>query len=247
MNDIKLVIFDMGNTLLDFHGGKSSDDEKDLIGLKRLSGYINKNYNSYSTSEILKLEFLDKWYEDFYIRESELVELDVTEYLNKALSNYNIFIDEEKSLELMKVFYSPYKEEVIVNNNALELLKAIKRKNINIGVISNCILQDEIYIDIFRENGLDEYIDNYVFSYSNKHRKPKAILFNKMVDKFNVQAGEVLVIGDNLKADIKPANELGFKAIWYNQKKKNLDIDVNFCMEIGNFNEIISIFNLNER
>lgn len=243
MKGIKLVVFDMGNTLLDFHGGKSSDDEKDLIGLKRLSEYIKKKYNIHITSEMLKISFLDKWYNDFPIRESELVELNVSEYLKSALLDYDILIDEDSSLEFMKIFYSPYKEEIVVNTKALELLKEIKIKNISIGVISNCILQDEIYIDIFKEAGLDKYIDEYIFSYSNKHRKPKAILFNKMIEKFNVHPEEVVVIGDNLKADIKPANELGFKAIWYNPKKKNIVIDVNFDMEIGDFSEIMAIFN----
>lgn len=41
MNKIKVVFFDMGNTLLHFHTGKS-DDEKDIEGLKILTQYLNK-------------------------------------------------------------------------------------------------------------------------------------------------------------------------------------------------------------
>lgn len=44
MNKIKVVFFDMGNTLLHFHTGKS-DDEKDIEGLKILTQYLNKFNN----------------------------------------------------------------------------------------------------------------------------------------------------------------------------------------------------------
>lgn len=38
----KLIIFDMGNTLLHFHSGKNTDEEKDVMGL-RMVKYLQSN------------------------------------------------------------------------------------------------------------------------------------------------------------------------------------------------------------
>lgn len=40
--EYKLVVFDMGNTLLDFHAGKHSDEEKDMIGCKNILKRITR-------------------------------------------------------------------------------------------------------------------------------------------------------------------------------------------------------------
>ena len=57
MSDIKVVFFDMGNTLLDFHRVKS-DYEKDMQGLIYLTEYLNK-FNANITLYDVKNIFLN--------------------------------------------------------------------------------------------------------------------------------------------------------------------------------------------
>lgn len=242
MEEIKLVIFDMGNTLLDFHTDNKSDEEKDEIGLQRLEIFLQEKFDVRIDWRELEKAFMVPWYSDFYIRERDLVELNVRDYLNNALKKYGVILSEIQCLEAMKCFYSTYKEHVIVNSNGEALLKKLKSSGINIGVISNCIVQDDIYKEIFDYVGISGYIDQYVFSYSNNCRKPSLKLYKKMVSNFDIRPEEVLMIGDNLKADIEPAQKLGFRTIWYNPKRKINDLELNIEKEINDFKEVFDMF-----
>jgi len=235
----KVILVDMGNTLLDFHSGIHTDDEKDLLGLTKISSYLFKNFQLTISVEELKYNFLDKWYSDFYIREKDLIELDVRKYLNSALKSKSIELSEIDCEKVMKEFYSYYKDEVIVANNTLEFLKYLKRMNKQVGIISNCILYDSIYIDIFKSVNLDRYIDEYFFSYKIYHRKPSKEIYQSALDKFKVLPEETIMIGDSLKADIIGAKKIGIDTVWYNKSnKKNVD-NVEFDLEISDFMELI--------
>lgn len=245
MISVKLVIFDMGNTLLNFHSGKHTDAEKDMFGLEHMKNYFKKNYKIDIPIDKLKKKFLDKWYSDFYIRKDQLVELDVRTYVNDLIKEYGIEFQENESYKLMREFYREYRKEVVVSDSAEVILKELKKSGKNIAIISNCILYDDIYKEIFIDCDLDQYIDKYVFSYSRKIRKPRVELFKEVLDTFDYINDEVVMIGDSYKADIVPAKELGLKTIWLNRKlEKNEsykpDIEIEYFEELSHLFYIIA-------
>ncbi len=234
LNSFNAVLFDMGNTVLDFHAGKHSDDEKDLIGLANMKEYLDTLKIDKSILQ-LKDSFLDKWYDDFYIRSEQLIELDVYKYLKEAIANLNT----SQYKELIRLFYKPYKDEIVVNEGIEDLFKRIKNKDKKIGIISNCILPEELYIDIFKHLDLDKYIDEYTFSYTYNIRKPNPDLFKIAVEKLSVDVSKLLMVGDGIKPDIYGSNQLGIKSIWYNMKNKKNDVHIeNMIGEIKSFNEL---------
>lgn len=245
MTKPKLVIFDMGNTLLNFHAGIHSDDEKDLLGLGYMSAYLLSEFAVNISPQTLETNFLKPWLEDFYIREQGL-ELDVTHYLEPILSQNKIRLTEKNYVDLMSEFYKTYREEVVVSENAKEILKSLHKKGVKIAVASNCILFDEIYESIFREQGLSEYIDKFVFSYSRGIRKPDRRLFEEIIAYFNFEPSEIIMVGDSLKADIVPAKALGMKTIWLN--KKNQSSENEFAdVEIKAFEDLMLLHEFENR
>lgn len=212
----ELVIFDMGNTLLDFHAGIHTDEEKDSLGCQYLSEYFLEKYKINIPSNLIRSEFIDKWYFDFYKRK-QLIELDVNDYISDFLEKVGHRKLKVDGLELMTEFYKAYIDEVVVNIGALESLNKLHGKT-KVGVISNCILFDSIYEDILRNRGLLKYIDKTIFSYSRQIRKPDKRLFIEILDHFDICADKSVMIGDNYKADLEPAKKLGMKTILYNKK-----------------------------
>lgn len=239
MTKPKLVIFDMGNTLLNFHAGIHSDDEKDLLGLGYMSEYLQSQFAVDISPETLETCFLKPWLEDFYIREQG-IELDVTCYIKPFLTEYKIRFTEKNYVNLMSEFYKAYREEVVVSKNAKEILKTLHENGVKIAVASNCILFDEIYESIFREQGLSEYIDQFVFSYSRGIRKPDRRLFEEIIAHFNFEPSEIIMVGDSLKADITPAKALGMKTIWLNRKNLCSENEV-ADVEIKVFEDLMQI------
>lgn len=218
MTPIKLLIMDMGNTLLNFHAGPHSDEEKDRLGLQAMQKHLSEQYQVSIPVEKLKSDFLDPWYGDFYLRQG-LIELDVTNYLKPLLSDYSIELNRQAYVALMDCFYSVYKAEVVVSPAVLPLLKELKNRGIQLAVISNCILFDEIYESVFENVGLAPYIDKFVFSYSRCIRKPDHRLFLEVLEYFQVAPENCLMFGDSYTADMQPAQALGMQTLWLDNKQ----------------------------
>ena len=239
MGKNKLIIFDMGNTLLDFHSGKHTDNEKDNIGIRNIQKYLFEKHNISFSEKSIKEGFIDIWYGDFYKRE-QLIELDVSEYFNDFLEENQCYDKNMDSLELMREFYKPYMEEVIVNHGAKKVMEKLNN-DFYIGVLSNCILYDEIYKEVFLRKGLKQYIDKFIFSYSRKIRKPDERLFREMIDFFKIAPQNIYMVGDNICADIIPAKILGMKTIWYNKKRVISEYKDIIDYEIESLEEILEI------
>jgi len=238
MKNIKLVIFDMGNTVLNFHSGCHTDDEKDLMGLEHMKNYIFEKTGKIIDITRIKMDFLDKWYSDFYKRK-ELIELDVREYLNSFLKKNEIELEFEQHFELMREFYKEYSNEVVMAPKLMDILKKLENEKIKVVIASNCILFDEIYIEIFRNLDIEKYIDKFVFSYSRKIRKPDSRIFIEIMGNYDFEPNEIIMVGDSFNADIEPAIKLGMKTIWFNRKNEINDYKVDF--EIFNFEEVEKI------
>lgn len=204
------VYFDMGNTLLDFHQGHT-DDEKDKLGLVAMSSYLSSLGLSIKP-DIIKSKFLTPLYNKFHLRERDLIEIDVYPLLRDIVD-----LEDEHYDNLCRAFYSAYMKEVVVHDYALDLLKDLKDHGKYIGIISNCFLPAFIYEEVFKSCGLDDYIDDYTFSYTYKIRKPQADLFHHA---FKADKSEMLMVGDGFKPDVLGSSDLGVESIWYNHKGK---------------------------
>lgn len=233
INCLEVFFFDMGNTLLNFHVGKS-DREKNYIGLKGLQKYLNQELQiNYSMIE-LKEQFFDRL-ENHMIKNRKKLgyEVEVEVFLSTIVKEE--LLSKEIVLEMSRIFYSQYIEEVVEEEWALKVLAELKNRGKKIGIISNCFLPDEVYIEIFRDKGLDEYIDAYFFSYSNKYMKPRHELFQRALKYFNVKPQKTIMIGDNYSADICPAKELSMNTCLYD----NIHKQVNYSgLKINSLGEI---------
>ena len=219
MEKQKLFIFDMGNTLLDFHSGIHTDEEKDELGLSHMSKLLFEKYKIDISANRLRLEFLTPWFQDFYKRE-KLIELDVEDYLRSVMGPDVEKFMKQDYVDLMRSYYKEYMNEVVVYEGVKELFIKLKELNIKIAILSNCILYDEIYIEVFDRLGLTPYIDQFFFSYSRKIRKPDLRIFKEVLDWFSVSGSEATMVGDNIKADLVPSRALGIHTVWINRKEK---------------------------
>ncbi len=93
-------------------------------------------------------------------------------------------------------------------------------------------------IDCFKISNLYELIDDFTFSYSLKLCKPREEIFKKALEKMNVCGKDCLMVGDNLKCDIKPALDLGMKTAWLNKNQVKNPTKIKPHIIISNLHEI---------
>lgn len=224
MNKVKVIFFDMGNTLLHFHYGKS-DDEKDTQGLIYLTEYLNR-FNANITFKEVKKGFYESWMEGIKDRNITLMEYPIEDFLNNFLSKYQLTLNLDQCIEAINFFYTEYREQVYFEDDIYNTLKIIKDKGYRIGVISNTCYYDEVMKECFKKSGIYDLIDNFTFSYSLQIGKPNLQIFKTAIETMKITPIEAVMVGDNLKSDVSPALELGMKTIWLNHKNKNISGDI---------------------
>ncbi|NEC88861.1 HAD family hydrolase [Streptomyces sp. SID12501] len=82
--------------------------------------------------------------------------------------------------------------------DAVEVLGALRERGISVGVVSNIGWDLR---PVFREHGLDPYVDAYVLSYEHGIQKPDPRLFKVACDALGVVPNDVLMVGDDRHAD----------------------------------------------
>ncbi|WP_160689109.1 HAD family hydrolase [Clostridium sp. C2-6-12] len=237
MDGVKVIFFDMGNTLLNFHYG-NSDEEKDEQGLIYLTRYLNK-FNTNITINEVKNIFFKSWMEGIEDRTTTFKEYPIEDFLNNFLAEYNIKLNINECIKAINEFYTEYRENVFFEDNIYNTLKAIKDKGYKIGVISNTCYYDEVMKECFKKAGIYELIDNFTFSYSLRIGKPNIKIFKTAIETMKVFPEEALMIGDNIKSDIKPALDLGMKTIWLNSKNEKVNDKIIPNREITSLGELL--------
>lgn len=236
LDNIKVIYFDMGNTLLHFHYG-DSDEEKDMVGLHKLTKYLNQFHSEVSFKNV-KEGFYNKWMSIMNLRKETLIEYPIEEFLNEFLKTYDVYLTINQCIEAINIFYDEYKRQLHFEKNLRDTLIKIKEKGYKIGVISNTCYYDEVMIDCFKVSNLYELIDDFTFSYSLKLCKPREEIFKKALEKMNICGKDAVMVGDNLKCDIKPALDLGMKTIWLNKSQGKNHTEIKPHIIISNLHEI---------
>ncbi|MGP2438809.1 HAD family hydrolase [Streptomyces sp. JW3] len=82
--------------------------------------------------------------------------------------------------------------------DAAEVLRVLKERGIAVGVVSNIGWDPR---PVFREHGLDPYVDTYVLSYRHGVRKPDPRLFATACARLGADPARTLMVGDDRRAD----------------------------------------------
>lgn len=237
MDVVKVIFFDMGNTLLHFHYGKS-DDEKDLQGLIYLTEYLNK-FNAKIKLDEVKQGFYENWMEGIKERRVTLTEYPIEDFLNNFLHKYEFSLKLEQCIEAINLFYTDYREQVYFEKDIYDTLKTIKDKGFKIGVISNTCYYDEVMKECFKKASIYDLIDSFTFSYSLRIGKPNKEIFKTAFETMKITPVEAVMVGDNLESDIKPALDLGMKTIWLNHKNNRINSEIVPDIEISCVSELL--------
>ncbi len=121
----ELVLFDLGNTLVDYHAGPRSDEEKDILGLGKMSDLLGAWGVRRSVDE-LRLGFYEPWMKVMPDRGRRDREFDVTDFLRDVVPSH--LLDREHILSLMLRFHEPSAEDAVAAPDAAQGLEALRKR-----------------------------------------------------------------------------------------------------------------------
>lgn len=185
MKNIKYIIFDLGNVILNINYQKATDEFKKL-GIKNAGHFYSKKsqenlFNLFEKGEISHEYFISK------IQEK-------TNNANKKsiITAWNSMILDlpKKRIQLLESLKKKYKLFLLSNTNIIHIRKFIK----DIG--------DQQY------NAFYNLFDHVYYSYEIKYRKPEKKAFQIILNDYDMNPQEILFIDDSIQ-HIRTAKKIG--------------------------------------
>jgi len=219
---IKMVIFDLDNTLYDY-------------------GACNKAAEEILMEEIAEMLLIDME------KASELLKRakrSVKSRLGNVAASHNRLLYMQNVCEQAGVnplkyalkFYNTYWDSILDNMKLFPyvrpLIQELRSKNIKIGILTD--LTAHIQYRKIERLGLTDMVDYITTSEEAGEEKPSKKAYLRMLNKVDFEPDEVIMIGDSKDKDVEGAKAMGLRAIWFNP---GMDI----LKEVeGNLHEIIN-------
>ena len=200
---IKAVIFDYGNTLIEF------GPEQVVIMNDNLHSLLENIFGPCDKDEftaIRKQQIIAPYSTEEYIendREGICVEL-----VDKL---YGINPDDSQIREMLDLKYHAFVDAVSCSSSVLSVLDSLKNKY-RLAFISNYPCTESI-TDSLEKLGLYSFFESIVISGEMGIIKPHSDIFKKSLVELKLKPEECVYVGDNWLADIQGAKRIGMQAI----------------------------------
>ena len=79
---------------------------------------------------------------------------------------------------------------------------------------------------ILNESGFDQHLSCTVISEEVGIRKPRAEIFEAVVESLAIDPSEILHVGDNLRADVEGAAAVGMRTVWITRQVADPDAEL---------------------
>ncbi len=211
MAEIRGILFDLGDTLLDF-------GPVDTIGLfeqgARLTyerlGELGVSLPSFSTYHRRQLWAVRWAYIKSHITRREFDSLYVLCRLAKSMGHS---LPADELAELAWLWYRPLSRQATVEPHVPETLQAFAEGETVLGVVSNTFIPASVLDRHLSELGLLKWLPIRVYSCEARFRKPHPKIFAQALAKTGLAASQVAFVGDSPKADVYGAARAGMVTV----------------------------------
>lgn len=211
MHNIKAVVFDWGNTLVDYPLQHRSDQ---IILLKEFLKTVNAQVSSNALSDYLANTLVDAELQRFG---KESAEYTVIPFASRVQRFWRPFLPSLSIAQLEQMLCTHIFACATRFADALPTIHALKRARYKIGILSNTpwgttplLWREELERHGFYQNVYDAAI----FCGDIGYRKPHPAVFSACLHQLSVSADEAVVVGDSLASDMLGAKNIGCIPIW---------------------------------
>jgi epoxide hydrolase-like predicted phosphatase len=181
---IKNIVFDLGNVLVSFLPEEYLDNNGYLIEVKKI--IINDIFKS------REWQLLDKG------------DINIKEAIDRISAESSL-----KTEEIASVFDLRTKIIFPLTGNT-KVLPWLKKQGFKLYYLSN--FPDDIFDEIFNKYSFFKYFDGGIISARVKAAKPDRKIYEILLQKYSLSAGECLFIDDN-KLNVESSESVGMKGL----------------------------------
>lgn len=210
-NQIKAVLFDLGDTLLNF-------GQTDMVEIFRQGARSTHNYlkgmdlsvNGYLHYCWKNLVFLRLRYWLSNIRNKDFNSLDLLKKTNAGIGST---LTETQWEQLAWLWYEPLSRVCQNEPDIVETFGSLKEKNLKLGIISNTFVPGHVLERHLALLGILDFFSVRLYSCDFDFRKPDLRIFEVAAERIGEKPENTAYVGDRIDKDIEPTLKLNMHAI----------------------------------
>lgn len=219
MHKIEGILFDLGDTLLNF-------GQVDLQGLfKQGAGqayeYLQRqglalpSFSKYRRKHMMTV----RW----NVLKSTLSgrEFNSKHVIEKLCRKMGFRLTQEQLIEVCWQWYAPLSRQATVETGLAEMLGSFGEAGLKLGVVSNTFIPGEVLDRHLAQENLLELLPVRIYSCDVGRRKPHRSVFSKALKIIGLPPENIMFIGDSPRADIFGANRMGMVSVLKDHHGRN--------------------------
>jgi putative hydrolase of the HAD superfamily len=208
---LKAVLFDWGDTLMDF----KYDDE--LVDAGHRAGLEAIGRDGLPGVDGMAAHFREHYVPLFWVPGS-LDEIEYPGLVRELLGHFGVEVSDGELNRFLEAEHAAWAPSRVLGSTTHALLDALRGRGFRLGLVSNAFDPGWLLHRDIEQLGVAERLDFAVFSSELGKRKPHPAIFERALEALDVAPDEALFVGDRLYEDVRGAGELGMKtvqALWF--------------------------------
>ena len=220
--NIRVVLFDAVGTLFDTR-----------VPIGEIYENVAKRYGSVASADSIGLAFLNQWNLTETPRDKDSWKAMVLSIFKDVgmVDNFDDFFE-----EIYEVFQASGEWQCFPETR--EVLQSLQVTGYHLGVVSNF---DDRITGILRALALESFFDSVTTPYSCGYAKPDPRIFEAALTSLEVDAGNVLFVGDQVVEDVRAAEQAGLNAVLILRANKKVPADI---QTVSNLSEVLLMLNI---
>ncbi|MFW6154836.1 MAG: HAD family hydrolase [Planctomycetota bacterium] len=219
MSSIRGILFDFGDTLLDFGTVDTIDlferGARGTYAYLRRRGFKLPSFNEYHHRQLKAVRRAYLW---SHLIRREFNALDVIGKLARRMGHR---LDRDDLDEIAWQWYKPLAEQGKLEEGVVEMLRRFTADGLILGVVSNTFIPGSVLDRHLRSLGLLELFPVRVYSCDVRYRKPHRKIFRIALQRAGLDADATLFVGDTPRADVLGARRAGMTSVLKDPRDRN--------------------------
>lgn len=239
LHPIQGILFDLGDTLLDF--GKIDVNKQFRAGAELAYAYLKSL--GYSLSGFNQFYFKQLWTIRWSFLKSQISRRDFNalELLKRLTEEKGHTLIPEQLDEFTWCWYEPLSHCARVEPGLAEMLARFRDQGLAMGIVSNTFLPAVVLDRHLAREGLLEFFPVRIYSCEFVCRKPDSRIFQHALARISKQAETTIYVGDSVGNDIKGSNRLGMISVLKDREGKHLHRNTGANYHIESITELADI------
>ena len=208
---LEAVLFDWGDTLMDFQFDEELMDRAFRAGLDALGR------DDLAPADEIRAHFRER-FEPLLWVPGTLEEIEYPGIIRDTLAHFGTELSDDELARFLDAEHAAWQPARVLGSTTHALLDALRDQGLKLGLVSNAFDPGWLLRRDLEQMGIEQRIDVAVFSSEVGVRKPHPEIFGRALTALDVAPERALFVGDRLFEDIRGAGELGMttvQALWF--------------------------------